>query len=678
MSRVPVDGTRRRARLTAVAVLVAVSAPHMVRSGGLPLWVTLVFLALAALRVGAETAGRPPLPRWLVWVLAAAVCAPLPVAFGYRPSRDLFLALLTLLVGLKVLEARSERDWAVTVLLSQFLVLTNFLYSQSVPTALYMAVSVWLGLVALADLTDRVATVPARANGGLALRLLVQALPLTVAIFLLFPRVQGRLWSLPADPSVGLTGLSEQLAPGSVQQVVLSDEVAFRVAFAGQPPRADQWYWRGLVLDQTDGQRWWWEPPGYLDAAVEPLSPADTTSYTVTLEPHGKRWLFALDLPAAAPSGERMLPGRQLLAATPVRERHRYTAESFTRYRTGPLSGAERDRALDVPRAPPRVRELAAAWQAGDPGDAVVVERALRHFATGGYAYTLSPPATGPEYVEPFLFDTRRGFCEHFAGSFALLMRLAGVPSRVVVGYLGAERNPLGEFWVVRQAQAHAWAEVWLAGRGWVRVDPTAVVQPERLTGLVDNRAGAANAVRYVMPPPDWVRRAARRLHTLWGAAENTWDQWVLGYDVGRQARLLRRLGVADPTWRHLAAGLGVCAAAILALLAALAAWRAVPRGDPLQRVYGRYCRRLGRRGLPRGTAETPLAYARRAALAWPEHEPQIAAITALYLQARYGPRLVPDAVHLLRRAVRRFRPGPRCGSPAAGRVPIMQTHGRG
>ena len=372
MSRLLVDDTRRRARLTAVAVLVAVSAPHMVRSGGLPLWVTLVFLVLAALRVGAELAGRRPLPRWLVWVLAAAVCAPLPVAFGYRPSRDLFLALLTLLVGLKVLEARSPRDWAVTVLLSQFLVLTNFLYSQSVPTALYMAVSVWLGLVALADLTDRadrVGTVPAAANGRLALRLLVQAMPLTAALFLLFPRIQGQLWSLPAAQSVGLTGLSEQLAPGSVQQVVLSDEVAFRVAFDEQPPPAQPWYWRGLVLEQTDGQRWWWEAPGYQDAAAEPLSPADTTAYTVTLEPHGKRWLFALDLPAAAPPGERMLPGRQLLAAAPVRERHRYTAESFTRYRTGPLSGAERDKALDVPRASPRVRELATAWRAGSSGE---------------------------------------------------------------------------------------------------------------------------------------------------------------------------------------------------------------------------------------------------------------------------------------------------------------------
>ncbi|HSH71293.1 MAG TPA: transglutaminaseTgpA domain-containing protein, partial [Deferrisomatales bacterium] len=407
--------------------------------------------------------------------------------------------------------------------------------------------------------------------------------------------------------------------------------------------------------------------PGYQDAAVEPLSSADTAAYTVTLEPHGKRWLFALDLPVAAPPGGRMLPGRQLLASTPVRERRRYRAESFPRYRTGPLSGAERSKALDVPRASSRVRELAAAWQTGDPGDTAVVDRALQHFATGGYAYTLSPPVTGPEYVEPFLFDTRRGFCEHFAGSFALLMRLAGVPSRVVVGYLGGERNPVGEFWVVRQAQAHAWAEVWLAGRGWVRVDPTAVVQPERLTGLVDNRAGAATGVRYVMPPPDWVRRAVRRLHTLWGAAENTWDQWVLGYDVARQARLLRRLGVSDPTWRHLAAGLGVCAAASLALLAALAAWRGVPRGDPLQRVYGSYCRRLGRRGLPRRPAETPLAYSLRAAQAWPEHAPQIAAITALYLQARYGPRPVPDAARRLRRAVVRLRLGPR-GECAVGR----------
>ncbi len=257
------DGTRRRARLTAVAVLVAVSVPHMVRTGGLPSWVTAVFLSLVALRVAAEVAGRPGPPRWAVWLLAAAVCAPLPVAFGYAPSRDLFLALFALLVGLKVLEARCLRDWAVAVFLSQFLVLTNFLYSQSVPMALYLVVAVWLGLVALADLSDRVGAVQPAVNGRVALRMLLQALPLTLALFLLFPRVQGRLWSLPDDRPVGVTGLSEQLAPGAVQQVVLSDEVAFRVAFAGERPPPGQWYWRGLVLEQTDGQRWWWEAPGY-------------------------------------------------------------------------------------------------------------------------------------------------------------------------------------------------------------------------------------------------------------------------------------------------------------------------------------------------------------------------------------------------------------------------------
>jgi len=656
MSRpTPAAPTRRRARLTAVAVLVAVSAPHMLREEGLPLWVTAGFLALTGVRTLAELAGRPPLPRWLVWVLAPLVCAPLPVAFHYHLSRDLFLALLTLLVGLKVLEARSLRDWAVTVLLSQFLVLTNFLYSQSVPAAVYLVAAVWLGLVALADLADGVGTAPPAANGRLALTLLAQALPLTAVVFLLFPRIQGQLWSVPQPASLGLTGLSEELAPGTVEQVVLSDAVAFRVAFAGPPPALTGWYWRGLVLEATDGQRWWWEVAGYRDAEAEPMTADDAVAYTVTIEPHGKRWLFALDLPAVAPVGARLWPGRQVLGA-PVRERRRYTAQSYLRYRTGELSGAERDKNLAVPPASDRVRQLAAGWRAGAADDAAVVGQALEHFATGGYVYTLAPAVTGPEYVEPFLFDTRQGFCEHFAGSFALLMRLAGVPSRVVVGYLGGEPNPLGEFWVVRQAQAHAWAEVWLSERGWVRVDPTAVVQPERLTGRVDNRAGSAAAVRYVGPPSDWVLRSLRHLRTLWDAAENTWDQWVLGYDVARQARLLRHLGIANPTWRHLTVGLGLVAAAILAALAALAAWQALPGGDPVQREYRRFCRRLARRGVPRLPAEAPLAYARRAAAAWPDQAKPIADLMALYLRARYGPAPLPSAPRHLRRAIRRLR----------------------
>ncbi len=173
---------------------------------------------------------------------------------------------------------------------------------------------------------------------------------------------------------------------------------------------------------------------------------------------------------------------------------------------------------------------------------------------------------------------------------------------------------------MVRQAQAHAWAEVWLAGQGWVRVDPTAVVATRAPYGVGGQpHRGRGGALRAAP------RRAGRggpwrRLRTLWGAAENTWDQWVLGYDVARQVRLLRRLGVADPTWPHLAAGLGVCAAGILTGLAGLVAWRSMPRGDPLQRAYERFCRRLGRRGLPKEPAETPLAYARRAASKWPAH----------------------------------------------------------
>jgi transglutaminase-like putative cysteine protease len=642
---------RRGAIYSLLAAFLVVCAPHVQR---LPAWVSVAVAAMVAWRVWLLHGGRRLPSKWILLVLAMLGTAGVLVSFGPMLGRDASVALLACMASLKAMELRTQRDAMVLLCLGYFLIITNFLYSQTIATALFMlGVMAWL-TATLVSLQDRNRRLGWRGAARTAAVLLLQASPLMLVLFVLFPRVQGPIFGIPQATSAGVTGLSDHMSPGDLSNLGLSDEVAFRVQFQSPAPRPSELYWRGPVLWDFDGRTW---SAGELTHSVlpRPETRGEPLHYAVTLEPHSMRWMFAIDLPVRLPAGAMLSADYQLLSMRPVRNRMRYEISSNLGYRYGLReSPATLERALRLPRGfNPRAVELAGTLRARSASDAQMVDNALNLFRTQLFFYTLVPPPLGRHSVDEFLFDTRRGFCEHYASAFVFLMRAAGVPARVVTGYQGGEMNPLGNYLIVRQSEAHAWAEVWLQGAGWVRVDPTAAVSPARV------EVGIAAAVPRTDPLPlsvrgdvEWLRQA----RLTWDATANAWNQWVLGYTPDRQVRLLESAGVKAPSWRTIALLLFVGTALVALVLASvvLLRLRAMPR-DPVQVSWLQFCRKLARLGCVRKPGEGPLDFAARAAAARPAAAEQIRAIARLYVELRYaGDDSNPRT---LRTLVQAFRP---------------------
>jgi transglutaminase-like putative cysteine protease len=642
---------RRRSILILLAGLTLVAAPHALR---LSIWVSVVVAALLVWRAWLAWRDRRLPPRWLLIILAIVTTAGVIATYIPFLHRDASVALLALMMALKCLELRTLRDATVAICLGYFLIITNFLYSQTIPTALFMAVVMgWLTttMVSLQDHRGHLAPERAVRTAGV---LMVQAVPLMLALFLFFPRIQGPVFGLPQAISAGVTGLSDNMSPGDLANLGLSDEVAFRVEFHTPPPPTAQMYWRGPVLWDFDGRTWTTGSGGATLERPAGQSP-DAIQYTVTLEPHHMRWLFAIDLPDRVPAGAKLTADYQLLSDRPVRVRKRYEMSS----RLASLidedeSPAALRRALRLPqRSNPRALELGRQIRAQSASDLEAVNSALSIFRTQLFFYTLAPPELGRYPVDEFLFETRRGFCEHYASAFVFLMRAAGIPARVVTGYQGGEMNPLGDYLIVRQSEAHAWTEVWLEGEGWRRVDPTAAVSPARI------EVGIAAALPQGEPLPLTVRgdlRFLKQLRFTLDAVTNSWNQWVLGYTPDRQLHLMERLGLGKPTWQTLIVLLMCMGGAILLVLALMILRRlrgAVP--DPTQRAYRRFCRVLARAGLPRAASEGPTDFASRVIAQRPAAAGQVRAITELYVGLRYGHAGAAE-LQLLRSLVRGFR----------------------
>ena len=618
-----------------LGALAAVLAPHALR---IPVWVSIAVAAALAWRAWLAWRGVALPRKWLLLPLALIGTAAVVVSYGPHLGRDASVALLAVMLALKVLELKTLRDAMVAVCLGFFLIVTNFLYSQSIATALYMlAAMAWFTAILIA-LEDRVRSLTIQQRFGSAATLMLQGAPLMLVLFLLFPRVQGPIFGLPQATSAGVSGLSDSMSPGSLSQLGLSDEVAFRVQFHAPPPAPQGLYWRGPVLWDFDGRTWTAASTASIGVSdVRHETAGAAVSYTVTLEPHYARWVFALEVPVAAPVGTVLTGDYQLLSLRPIRNRLRYEAASHLAYRYG---GEERpellQRALRLPAGyNPRSIQLAREIRERSPADADVVANALELFRSQPFFYTLVPPELGRDSVDEFLFTTRRGFCEHYASAFVFLMRAAGVPARVVTGYQGGEINPLGNYMIVRQSEAHAWAEVWLNGQGWVRVDPTGAVSPARI------QVGIAAAVPAADPLPLSVRGSfelLNRLHFAWDAVANSWNQWVLGYTPERQTRLLTNAGFGAATWQTLATLLMGVAGAVMAVLALLILrrLRAMP-SDPVARTWLAFCRKLARRGTRRRAGEGPRDFARRAVSEQPELESKIADIADLYIALRYA-----------------------------------------
>ena len=633
--------------------------PHYTR---LPVWVPLLHYCLTLLRLII-----PNLKLYQTYNTTFIIIRQLVMVaalfgvygeYGTLVGRDAGIALLVVLSGFKVLESKASRDFYIACFLGYFLIITNFLYTQSIPTAIFMFAVIVIMTVSLITYNDsgkQLLIIPRLRLSG---ALLLQALPIMLVLFLLFPRVTGPLWGLPKDARMGLTGIDDEMAPGSISQLIQSNAVAFRARFLGQIPKPAELYWRGPVLWFSDGRKW---TTGRIQYGRSP-APINTfgqpVRYEITLEPTNKHWLFALEIPAYIPDESYLTYDFQLKAKSPVRVRKQYTLVSYTSFLMASGPPAELQRALQLPEGHHnKTLQLARTWrqESNSPGE--IIGRALHWFKNDNFYYTQRPPPLQRDSVDEFLFSTKQGFCEHYAAAFVILMRAAGIPARVVTGYQGGEFNPVGNYLIVRQRDAHAWAEVWLGEDGWQRIDPTAAVSPARIDAGIDNALpnsiidiplGLENSII--------ARNLWQRFQNAWDAINFQWNQWILGYGPKRQTRFLSQFGLGGIDWRGMTMGLMVMIGLIIVCMAIWLFRRQPYAIDPARRSYEQFCNKLARQGMVRGVSEGPVDFALRASNRHADLTKDINQITTLYVEIRYGSH--SDRLKLLTHLIRKFDTG--------------------
>jgi transglutaminase-like putative cysteine protease len=638
-------------------VLAALAAAIAAHVASLPPWVTLLLVAAGAWRWTAHRRGWPLPPKWLRITVAMAAMLVVFASYSTLNGIEAGTAFLVLMAGVKLLETRNSRDLTVLVFIAYFLLYAALLRSQQLQSLPYLLLGVLLATAALMRVhagTTGDSTREIAKRTGL---LMIQAAPLAIALFVLFPRLPGPFWGLQTSHSAR-TGLNDVMTPGDVSDLSVSGDPAFRVRFEGEIPPPPQRYWRGPVLHEFDG-RSWRRTRGQAFPQQAVVTAGEPVDYQITLEPHDRTWILALDLPTAWPEREAYRSHDfQLLSPRPISEVATFRLQSHVRVRAGdtlPESTRRKDTQLPE-EGNPRSRSLGRQLATRFPQDPQGAVRAmLQMFREQPYVYTLDPPKLADDAVDEFLFDTRRGFCEHYASAFTFVMRSAGIPARVVTGYQGGELNPLRGYLLVRQSDAHAWSEVWIDGAGWVRVDPTAAVAPERIERGLIASLPESEAVpgRLRQESEAWLQ-----VTLAWDAANDFWNERIVRFDAAGQMRLLERLGVEEPDWRALGLALTASLAAFFVAISAFLAWkyRDPPRDWPA-RLHAEVARRLAGRGLRRDPAEGPVAFLDRAAATCPDLARDLAEIRDVFAALRYGPLPTETDLRRLKHLVNRLRP---------------------
>lgn len=629
----PPDGRERTGRTAIVLTAIVFAAGAALHVDRVPLWCSAIASLFVLWRIVAAYR-RLPLPRKIT-LIAITIALVIAVVAAFRTLNGLAAgsALLVVMGAVKLLETRTRRDQLIILFVSLFLLIAACLDRQSLARLPLYAAHAWLACVTLLYVAHPGIPLRARESAGLALRSLLYALPLALAFFVFFPRLPGAFWAMPKQETA-VTGLSDEMTPGSITNLVDSETLVFRVSFDGRPPAPHLRYWRGPVLHDFDGYTWR-RLGGRSIRQPKLLYEGTPFSYTVMLEPNMGPWWFTLEMFSGAPPRRVVFTWDYQLVAPESLTELRYSAISYPRARSlGELSSG---RGIDL-QLPDRRNERAHAFakrlRAESASDAAFSQAVLEHFRTGGFEYTLTPPRLDLDSVDDFLFNTRRGFCGHFASAYVTLMRAGAVPARVVTGYLGGEWNPIGGYFMVRQSDAHAWAEIWLDGRGWTRVDPTGVVSPERLTrGILDVFPESASLATRLMRRTPWLSRPL----LAWDSLNAWWNDRVVGFDFDAQLDLLDTLGIDAPGWQHLGLAIAAALAAWLAWVALRLA-RLPPRRsrDALARAYVRLCRKLERAGYARQAHEGPVTFAARLDAARPLAE-TVTPLLSRYATLRFG-----------------------------------------
>ena len=637
---------------------VLVIIPHLPH---LPLWIIALWLGSAAWRIQIfRMRARYP-NAWVKGGLMLAAALGVLLSRGSLVGLDAGVVLLVAAFVLKLLEMRTRRDALVLIFLGFFVVVTAYLFDDSMLMAFYSLLPVTALLAALIGLQQSSLAAQPWPTARLAGGLMVQALPVMLLLFVFFPRM-GPLWSLPVPNDKATTGLSDSMTPADIADLSRSAALAFRASFNGATPPRSELYWRALTLDRFDGRRWSQSNYAELGPAAQWQKQGEALSYSIVMQPSAQRWLFALDVAQTSLEQTRQMSDFRLQRRQPVDRSLIYQVTSWPQALREPQATRETlRRALQLPdHGEPRSRAWAAQLKREYPQPEQLVQALLGHFNREPFAYTLRPPALGQNNIDDFLFETRSGFCAHYAGAMTYVLRAAGIPARVVAGYQGGEYNPAGNYVQVRQFDAHAWVEYWQAGQGWVSVDPTFQVAPERIDmGLEETLAGEESFLEDSPFSPLRYRNLSwlNELRLTWDNLNYGWQRWVLGYQSQQQLEFLQRwLGRVDA--QSLVIGLVGGGALLLGLLAL---WLFKPwqrERDVQQRLFRRFESLLARHGVPRMPGEGPRDYAARAARQMPAQAQVIIDFAAAFEAQRYAGQ-EPSALQLRQhlKALRRALP---------------------
>lgn len=636
--------------------LLLVFIPHF---SHLPLWLSIVMIALLIWR-GAYELQLCAIPsKKVLFLLTIMMLVGIVYSYHTLIGRDAGSAMLLGLLCLKLFEIKSFRDISLIINLALFSIVINFLFSQSIPIAFIMLLALvflfssligyqhnYKHLITTQPISINIIQENEKRHFKLALKMITQAVPFALVLFILFPRVDGPLWGLPEDAFSGKTGLSDRMSAGQISQLSDDNSVAFRIQFESTVPATDKLYWRGPVMWHFDGYDW--STPNNERIAVsnfEFKGVGEKTLYSITLQPHNNYWLFALDIPSTRPERSRFSANMQLLSFSPIQKLKRYNLSSYTNYVLPAYSAITMERYLKLPNT-----------FSNEPGSSLykskqlidklkninhpeqTIKNILNYFSTQDFFYSRNPPLLYNNPVDEFLFETKRGYCEHYASSFTVLMRLAGIPSRVVTGYQGGEINPIDNYMTVRQSDAHAWSEVFLGDKGWVRVDPTAAIPP----GNIENTDDALRLNSTLKKPSDifksnWLSKQMKQMRFAWDAVNNRWNQWVLGYNNKRQKAFFAALGIPEISWQGLSQLLFSILAVLVGLLALIVFSNKSNKKDLTQLYYLKFIKKLKKYDLNKETTEGANDFCSRAILKLPDKKYRIQKITSLYQELRYS-----------------------------------------
>jgi transglutaminase-like putative cysteine protease len=571
-------------------------------------------------------------------------------------GRDAGTRLFVTALALKLLEIKSERDLYLITYLAFIVAASQFLYEQSLLMAAYILVVCCVLLATLVCLnSNKPEPFSALKKAGI---ILAQALPIAVVLFIFFPRVEAPKWMLFNEKHQAKTGLSDSMEPGSISDLGMSDELVFRVKFTGALPPSVQRYWRGPVLSHTDGKKWAQVTDlRFRQLLDKPVFTGSPYQYTLLMEPQDKNWVFALEMPTDYVLPLSQNANYQLITSENPDKRTEYKITSYLNYNTGIITPREYKDATQLPKpSSDKIKQLVKKLHGFDATPDVFIKQLLNHFRQEDFHYTLTPPLMEENPIETFLFATRYGFCSHYAAAFVYLLRVANIPARVVTGYQGGELNKVGDFLEIRQADAHAWAEVWLENKGWVRFDPTAAIAPERIERNINIDQLMPGGIISYMPTDaaqaafNWLKQSRQ----LWSNIDYNWQRWVINYDNKNQSGFLSSLGIADIKvmlyWMVGSIGL------ITAMLSWLLLYQKQQAIDPVERFYNRFCQKIAKCGLLKGQCEGAKDFAERIKTKLPEQAAAIDQITNLFIKLHYGKNATLNDFKSFKKRVEKFK----------------------